>query len=223
MADKVPESVLSHWSMLVENLQASPLSFYQAVETALLRRQIPATENSRVDYKEGGLLSAQREYLHVRKESLVFDICAAPFGTGFFFSWWFADDRPKLNPLLQALALVALFSVAGRLLLSLGIAAGTIVLVAGILLPMAYANEQASQGKFDDNLIRSLPLLGRLYESLFKPGTYYRIDSLEMFQKAVHNAVLEVIDQMTTEKGLRALSESERKPVMHQFYERTGR
>ena len=41
-----------------------------------------------------------------------------------------------------------------------------------------------------------------------------------MFQKAVHNAVLEVIDEMTTANGLRALGESERKPIMREFYQR---
>ena len=40
---------------------------------------------------------------------------------------------------------------------------------------------------------------------------------MSMFQKAVHNAVLEVID-VTAEKGVRALSESDRKPVMREFY-----
>jgi hypothetical protein len=35
-----------------------------------------------------------------------------------------------------------------------------------------------------------------------------------MFQQAVHNAVLEVMDCMTANKGIRALSETERKPIM---------
>jgi hypothetical protein len=38
-----------------------------------------------------------------------------------------------------------------------------------------------------------------------------------MFEKAVHNAVLEVVDRMTASKGIRALSESERKPIMKRF------
>jgi hypothetical protein len=50
--------------------------------------------------------------------------------------------------------------------------------------------------------------------------TYYRIDTTLMFQKAIHNAVLEVIDEMTTAKGLRALGEHDRKPVMREFYQR---
>jgi hypothetical protein len=38
-----------------------------------------------------------------------------------------------------------------------------------------------------------------------------------MFQEAVHNAVLEVVDGMTASKGIRALTESQRKPIMKRF------
>ena len=38
-----------------------------------------------------------------------------------------------------------------------------------------------------------------------------------MFQQTVHNAVLEVIDAITTGQGIRVLSESERKPVLKSF------
>jgi hypothetical protein len=38
-----------------------------------------------------------------------------------------------------------------------------------------------------------------------------------MFQDAVHNAVLEVVDCITASKGVRALSEAERKPIMKRF------
>ncbi len=119
-----PDAVISHWSTLVENFQASPLAFYDAVEAALKRREIPATENSRVDYKEGGLLSAKREYLHVVREKLVFDICGAPFGTGFFFSWWFADGKPQLHPALKLLALIGMVAIAVQVGLGQGRIAG---------------------------------------------------------------------------------------------------
>jgi hypothetical protein len=41
-----------------------------------------------------------------------------------------------------------------------------------------------------------------------------------MFQKALHNAVLEVLDELTTANGVRALTDSDRKPVMREFYQR---
>jgi hypothetical protein len=220
MPQTTPEAVISHWSCLVENLAVSPLAFYEHVEGALKRREIPATQNSRTEYKEAGLFSASRQYLHVRRESLVFDICASPFGTGFFFSWWFAEERQKLPAFVGAIIALAMFAFQGWLLLQAGIVMGFVVGAVLLVAVFAMANTMASGGDFDDNLIRDIPVFGFLYGALFKPSTYYRFDSLEMFQKAVHNAVLEVIDQMTAAKGLRALSDDERKPLMKRFYER---
>ncbi len=62
-----------------------------------------------------------------------------------------------------------------------------------------------------------MPILGPFYERFFRPETYYKIDTAMMFQKAVHNAVLEVVDQLTSAKGARSLSELDRKPVMRQL------
>jgi len=41
-----------------------------------------------------------------------------------------------------------------------------------------------------------------------------------MFQAVVHAAVLEVVDQVMSAKGARALTEFERKPIMREFYQR---
>jgi hypothetical protein len=53
--------VISHWYQLIENFNTSSLSFYEALEAALQRRAVPETKNSRVDFKEGGLMTAKRE------------------------------------------------------------------------------------------------------------------------------------------------------------------
>lgn len=213
-------TVLSNWATLVEGLEASPLAFYSAVEEALARRQVPQTQNSRTDYKEAGAFSANREYLHVRREKLSFDICGAPFGTGFFFSWWFGEERPHLNPIVKVLVLFGYFVVLGVAVQLAGFFKGLILFLVLAFGGLAVANTLASDGQFDDGFIRALPILGTLYEWLFEPATYYRLDSMRMFQESVHNAVLEVIDGMTTAKGLRLLAGDERKPVMHKFYDR---
>lgn len=83
-----PPSVLSHWLFSAEDLNASALELYDAVEAALRARQVPGVSFSRVLQREGGLLSARREYLRVRRERLAFDIGAAPFGRTFFVSVW---------------------------------------------------------------------------------------------------------------------------------------
>jgi hypothetical protein len=214
------DGVISHWCTLIENLQASPLQFYESVETALKRREVPETKNSRVDYKESGVLSSKREYLHVAREKLVFDICGAPFGTGFFVSWWLAEEKQKLNPLFKILAVIVSVGLVAWTLNQLGLFWGTMAICLVVPGVLALINNMATEGTLNDDFIRVLPIIGPLYEWLFKSATYYRIDTTLMFQKAVHNAVLEVIDEMTTAKGLRSLGEGDRKPVMREFYQR---
>jgi hypothetical protein len=65
--------------------------------------------------------------------------------------------------------------------------------------------------------ILKVPGVGWLYQHVFAPETYYRIDSMLMFQSAVHAAMLEVIDGLLASKGLRALSENERRPVFREL------
>jgi len=67
--------------------------------------------------------------------------------------------------------------------------------------------------------VLAMPLIGWIYEKIFAPHhtTFYSMDTAIMFEKSVHYAVLEVIDNMTANKGVRALSESERKSTMKAF------
>lgn len=89
-----PASVIdSHWSTLIEDLDASPLGFYEAIEEAIARWEIPDVSFSRHDWSEGGPLSPKRTYLRVVRKDHVVDICGAPFGRGFFVSEW-RGQRP---------------------------------------------------------------------------------------------------------------------------------
>src|ERR1700734_4010893 len=94
--------VISHWHHPIENFQTSAMEFYAAVEQALLPRQIPDYSVSRIDWREGGVLTARREYLRIKPGKLDFYLCAAPFGTRLFFSWWLAELSPT-HALLWAL------------------------------------------------------------------------------------------------------------------------
>lgn len=80
------DEVLNHWIAFVEQFSISPQEFYEMVEKELATRKIPGLSISRVEYREGGLLSDQRIYLRLLRERLAFDSCVAPFGAGFFFS-----------------------------------------------------------------------------------------------------------------------------------------
>ncbi len=77
--------VIRYWYVLFDNFETPASEFYDAIEHDLTTRELSGLEISRVEYAEGGLLSAQRQYLRMRRERLVFDICAAPLATAWFF------------------------------------------------------------------------------------------------------------------------------------------
>lgn len=65
--------------------------------------------------------------------------------------------------------------------------------------------------------LATLPVVGALVRGLvrlFDPVTYFKLDSARMFQAAVHEAVLEVIDQMTSLQNVPPLTELQRRPVL---------
>jgi hypothetical protein len=158
--------VLSHWFNLIEGLQHSPNQFYTSVEESLTRRKLADVDIERVLHHEGGIFSAEREYLRVKRNEHIFDICAAPYGNGFFVSWWLGESSGFREFLLM------------------------------------------------------IPFVGPLLVRIFKPDTYYRVDTTLMFQESVHTAVLEVIDDVTQAQGIRSLTEFERKPIMKEMFKR---
>ena len=153
---------------MIEGLQASPQEFFAAVEQEIQRRETPDTKFTRIDWREGGLMSAKREYLRVRRKDLAFDVCGAPFGNGFFVSWWLGEVPSGLLAFLAS--------------------------------------------------IPGLGIFVYWYLRIFKTETYYKYDTASMFQGLVHAAVLSVIDEFTTAKGLRALGQDQRTPEMRNFF-----
>jgi len=218
MADASPDSALGHWSKLCEGLQASPLDFYKQVEAAVGNRSIPDTVIERVEYREGGTLSGVRQYLRVRRRREVFDVCGAPFANGFFFSWWFAELTPALPSIVSVLVVLLYLGVLGLSIDKVGPFAGPAVVVFLVPLVLFVMSRMGNQDA--DDFILRLPLIGWLYERLFHPMTYYRIDTSQMFQQSVQNAVMEVVNQITVGGGLRPLTELELKPVMREFFKK---
>lgn len=146
---------------MIEGLDTSALDFFHSVEYAIVQRKIPNKTVSRVHWNEGGIFSAKREYLRVRRKDLAFDIGAAPFGNGFFVSYWLGETP-------------SIFWA----------------------------------------IIFWIPVIGPFLTRKFRTITYYKVDTANMFQSLVHSSVLEVVDSLVEAKGLRALSESDKKPTM---------
>ncbi len=78
----------NHWNHYFPNLQFSTAEYYALVEGKIRDQAMSEVKISRVNFAESSIISNRREYLHVERKEDIFDICAAPFGTGFFVSYW---------------------------------------------------------------------------------------------------------------------------------------
>jgi hypothetical protein len=81
-------NVISNWHEYLEYHPFSPKEFYASVTEELRSKDIPQLVITTIYYPQGGLFSMSREYLRIRCGEYVFDVCAAPFGKGFFVSYW---------------------------------------------------------------------------------------------------------------------------------------
>lgn len=218
MARDPLESVISHWHQLFENFRTSSLDFYAGVEKAIHRREVPDASVTQIEFKEGGAFSARRIYLHITRGRHTFDICAAPFGTGFFFSWWLTEPPTRFGPLIVLGLALGCFVSCGVFVDQLGMFEGLFAWLVAVVLGFCFVGYLINEGTWDiEDAILDVPIIGALYGSLFRPTTYYKLDTALMFQESVHAAVLEVLDSLTKTKGLRALTEFERKPIMRDF------
>ena len=93
--------VLSNWRQLFPFFSLSSEQFYSTIEEMVKNHQMPNIKIERVNQKEAGLLSSSREYLRVRRGDLIFEICAAPFGTDFFVSWWLYETEGTVRSLFK--------------------------------------------------------------------------------------------------------------------------
>jgi hypothetical protein len=216
---KHPE-VLGHWHSLIDGFSTSTLDFYGLVKAGIARREIPDLAISEVEWREGGLGSGRRIYLRVSREHFNFDICAAPFGTGFFFSWWlariqrpFLDIAVLLGILLSGALYLKIFLRAGEdgQMPGCGAAVFGALLFFGLLLAFGAFVRYGNQGI--EPTVLSMPITGFLYGLVFRPVTYFNEDTAIMFRETVHQAVLESVDAVTSAQGVRGLSEEARNAV----------
>ena len=145
-----PSEVIDDWHHYFDELQFSSGEYYQLVQEGIQKRQVPDQQTFPKNLFETNVMSAKREYLRVTNVRYIFDICAAPYGSGFFVSWWLRESK--------------------------------------------------SMGEI---------ILNRIFPFTAKK-TYYQLDTRMMFRGAIHTAVLKAIDEVTTGKGIRGLTELEK-------------
>lgn len=207
--------IISHWHTLLDDFSTSSLEWYSSLEEKITARQIPDIRMERIEHNESGIGSAKRTYLRVTRGKLIFDVCAAPFGTSFFFSWWLLNEAPQNALLYGCLSFIALPIILVISMTSFGIVVGTVFFLIALIVLWAFITNAIKAGTEGvEDLILALPLWGTLYARWWKPVTYFTTDTRLMFQESIHRAVLEAIEGLRSEHGLRALSADERRPDM---------
>lgn len=197
-----PTSVEAHWSKLLEGLSFRPGEFYARVEAALAQRRVPDLIVSHVTWKEGGPLSARREYLRLERQHLIFDVCGAPFGTGFFVSEWFGTRTFRFGGLFVAVAVLGLLNC-----MFISILIGLFLLLSAVVGFVLLAVLTGSN--FDDVLMR-IPGIRYVYVKFFRQFSFYRADLTCMYRAAVHAAVLQVIDDISKADGISPINDLDR-------------
>lgn len=216
--------VLGHWYSLIPGFNTSTQEFYRAIEKELKERQVPGLEITRVEFSEGGLLSHKREYLRMTRERLVFDICAAPFGTAYFFSCRFAE----IPAVIRIWQLLIFFSVlCGSVVMAwkvAGIFLGTFLLLSAFTLAGYVVRNAVAMGlkDLDATLVKS-PLFGPIYELLIRKDSYYRQDTRIMYCETVNDVVKELVEEVTSAKGIRFVQFNEHSPILRDLYKPTTR
>ena len=205
--------VHDHQATYLENFSIAPGDLYKAIESEIAEKQLPDIEVSRVFFREGGLLSANREYLRVRRERFAYLVCAAPWGTSFFFSTRFTEIPCSLR---WWEVIVALMFVAGAFIAYwqlLGLYWGIAIFALNLIAFVTLCRNLVTMGwnRLDDLLLR-LPVFGVIYEAFLRPVTFFRDDTRGLFQNLVQSIVHRQIAAFTASSGLSLLEFKDLKP-----------
>ena len=216
--------VYNHWYAPVDNFEYVTADFYTRIEEELTARKVPGLEITRVELGEGGMLSGKRQYLRLKRERLVFDICAAPFGTSYFFSFRSVQLPLGIKPMEMLIFIVGLVLISSLLSKLLGTIWGFIALLAILGGSFWVMRNAVALGLKDlDAALLNTPVIGPLYEVLFRKETYYREDTRLMYLSTVDTITKTLVDEVTAAKGIKLVKRYERQPILGRLYqERTS-
>ncbi len=223
---KPKAEVLEHLYALVPNFNLPSQEFYASIEQELNDRKVPGLQTSRVEYAEGGILSDQRLYLHFERERLTFDICAAPFGSAYFFSCRYGEPARVVH-LWQLAALVMALLFGGLVSFSMcvkifGLMAPfvwPVACVAVLALAVYVMRNAVAMGLKDlDASLLQIPVLNAIYEAWFRRDSYYRQDTRRMYIDIIKEVVKRQIEEVTEAKGITLVKYNERSPILEDLY-----
>lgn len=216
--NKVGNEVIEHWYSLVSAQHFSSKDFYGHIEAGIAAQKVPALEISRIDLSEGGVLSDKREYLRMKRERLTFDVCAAPVGVNYFFSYRFYVE-PAIVTVWDVISLFVGFGVLTFLFAKVGGIIGLFIFGAVVALAFFLMKNAIGMGlrDLDASLIKT-PALGPIYERYFRKDTYYRQDIRIAYCSIVSGLVKQETARITGEKGVEFLREFTYSPVLQDLY-----
>lgn len=196
--------VYLHWYVLFPDFKTSVDPFYQKIEEDLRNREVPGMEISRIIFSEGGFITANREYLRLRRERLVFDICSAAFGTSWFFSCRFAEIPFRLRWWEVLVMLFLLFWVFALYAFVFGPYWGALIFLVSLVSIAMLLNLTIGTGQrsLDDILLR-IPVIGAFYELFLRRNlTYYREDSRLMYTTLVDAVTKTKVEEEANAHGI---------------------
>ena len=217
---RVSDEVLNHWIASADDFTLSPNEFYEAVEKKLAELKTPGLEISREEYEEGGILSDKRVYLRMIRERMAFDVCAAQFGTRYFFS-----SRTVYSP-----ATVKLWHIIVVLFFFYAIFYGLdhyfanrmlpVIIDVGLMVTMILMFRNVGlMGLHDvDAMLLKIPAIGPIYERFFRKDTYYRQDTRLMYLDTVPNLVQKLAEDFTGAKGVKLVRQYQVAPILGKLY-----
>lgn len=211
--------VISHWYALIPEFKTPTNEFYKSIEAELKDRDVPGLEISHVEFAEGWMLSAKREYLRMSRERLVFDVCSAPFGTSHFFSCRFAEIPAVIRLWQLALVMIGLLACVGFSWKVFGFIVGTLGIIAVLVLGIYLLRNAVALGlrDVDAMLVRS-PVVGPIYERFFRKDTYYREDTRLMYCDTVNDIVKAKVEEVTGAQGIKLVQFNEYDPILRELY-----
>jgi hypothetical protein len=212
---------LDHWIAFHDNFSFSPQEFYDAIEKELQTRKIPGMEISHDEFAEGGLLSEKRVYLRLFRERLALYTCAAPFGSGYFFSCR-TVYVPALVRLWHIVSALVFFSIVGGLLVKpLGIMFAAVAMITLMFALAGVLGNAATSALSDlDTLLLKIPVVATIYEDWFRADTYYRHDTRLIYLQRIPEIVKELAEEITAAKGARLEQQYQLQPILGELYKR---
>jgi len=211
--------ILDSWILFADSFSFPPQEFYAAMEKEMAARKIPSMEISREEFTEGGLLSDKRVYLRLFRERLALYTCAAPFGTGYFFSFR-AVYVPALVRLWHIVAVFLFLGVIGSLLVKLlGFTFAIVALVTLLFALAAVFRNATATGVGDlDTLLLKIPIVSPIYENWFREDTFYRIDTRSLYLETLPEIVRRLAEDITAAKGAKLLAQPGGPPLLGELH-----